>query len=278
MRMIHDNKQRELTQLLRNPLFSQLTDFLYENQNVTLRQLTQQFSEKGFIKFLESCIEAGLILREERRYRLGLPVFTGSDYQEVVTHTQKTLLEGFETYALADICQWYQQQFYQIPESFAAYFIANDVNLAQVNKVSNEKLAIWSVNMQGFNSRDLPGYFEANRQLLEPAAFSQLRRLVGDVDEEYFLGQVGWIISRVLRGKQPRASIFLTALCQTEVLSKDFNNTYQLKIPCLSENNLVWETENNKFSTSKSHFSAVSLYSEVCQRYCSGFLEWVLIK
>ena len=57
MRMIHDNKQRELTQLLRNPLFSQLTDFLYENQNVTLRQLTQQFSEKGFIKFLESCIE-----------------------------------------------------------------------------------------------------------------------------------------------------------------------------------------------------------------------------
>lgn len=275
MKLIHDKSEKELIRVLRNPLFSKVTDYLYENRDVTLRQLTVAFTEKGFIKFLESCIEIGVILREQRRYCLGVPVFTELDYQEAVEDTPATTFISLAAASSLELCQWYQQQFAHLSESFPPFFITDDVKLAQVHKINNEKLAIWSVNTVGPDSRDLPGYFSANRQLLEPVAFDELRKLVGDVDEDYFLGQVGWIISRVLREKNPRPNIFLSALYEAKVLSKENESNFKLEIPQLSVKKYDETTENKEEVTSKSHFDRVSLYSEVCQRYCNGFMQWL---
>lgn len=89
------NKENFYQKLTDDPLFSSLTDYLYEHreQETILRELKKEFSQNKFSHFLDLLIDAGLIKREERRYHLNFPIFDPKDYLQQATSAAETIAE-----------------------------------------------------------------------------------------------------------------------------------------------------------------------------------------
>lgn len=274
MILICEASDKQKIRLSRQHYFDSLSDYLYQHPQVTLRDLVKVFSEAGFSRYLEACIEAGLILREERRYRLALPVFTREEQEQIRLSeaVQSTLgAWGKEAETIAGI---FEEKRIALTENFAPYFVENGTTLLRYSRVADEDLALCSASVGDLQEKDLAGYFSANRIVSEPEVYAPLRRLIGDVDEDYFMQQTGWIVSRVLRGKKPRDSIFLNALLMTEIVAE--SDGFFLKIPHLIKTDLLEPPINREIVTAKSHFEKICMYSELCKAYAGGLQQWLV--
>ena len=67
------------TRLTRQPFFKDLINYLDQQNDVILRQIKAQFPDQPVDKLMEEYIKAGLILRENKRYRLNLPFLESAD-------------------------------------------------------------------------------------------------------------------------------------------------------------------------------------------------------
>lgn len=267
MKIYYDTRKPKLYELQTKAFFTPLMTFLQARPNCTLRELNQHFPEKGFVKYLESCIEVGWIERADRRYQLNLPVYTQENQQQV--GKKAAVQELFQ-----DLLQLSQEELAAFLQPFVtcqpeiAYLVADDVALGRL------QAAGLSGDLQAFSlvtkpdASDLAGYFVANRHLEEPVIYSQLAQLIGDVDEEYYFQQVQWILSRVGKGKAPKANIFYESLLRTGVLTKE----NQLTIPYLR--NLSETTELKTKMMKLNHFEISVLLGFLCENRFKGLFRW----
>ena len=98
------NKENFYQKLTGDPLFSLLTDYLYEHREkeTILRELKKEFPQNKFSHFLDLLIDAGLIKREERRYHLNFPVFDPNDYLQQVTSAAETIADQLKRLSVAE--------------------------------------------------------------------------------------------------------------------------------------------------------------------------------
>lgn len=98
------NKENFYQKLTGDPLFSLLTDYLYEHREkeTILRELKKEFPQNKFSHFLDLLIDAGLIKREERRYHLNFPVFDPNDYLQQATSAAEIIADQLKRLSVAE--------------------------------------------------------------------------------------------------------------------------------------------------------------------------------
>ena len=71
------------SRLTRQPFFEELICYLDQHEDVILREIKTQFPDVAVDKLMEEYIKAGLILRENKRYYLNLPLLESLDSLEL---------------------------------------------------------------------------------------------------------------------------------------------------------------------------------------------------
>jgi len=71
------------SRLTRQPFFIELIRYLDQHDDVILREIKAQFPDVAVDKLMEEYIKAGLILRENKRYYLNLPMLESLDSLEL---------------------------------------------------------------------------------------------------------------------------------------------------------------------------------------------------
>ncbi|OTP12109.1 hypothetical protein A5844_000325 [Enterococcus sp. 10A9_DIV0425] len=225
--------------LLAHPLFEPMIDYLVKNrsQEIILRELKKEFPQKKFEHFLDQMIEAGLIMRKNRRYHLSFPVFEEGECQEDIERLKEQMIQELSDYTQEERKLALSETIWSnCFEEETDYFYATAFPVETIKKVTagNEDYQFVTLQLGNTEQVSLPNYFDLQKkQSMMPEAFSPIVQLIGDVNEEYFFDQVEVILERILKHKfkERRRNVFLDVLLSTNVIKKE--NEYQLVLPVM---------------------------------------------
>ncbi|MCQ2963789.1 DUF1803 domain-containing protein [Streptococcus sp.] len=196
--------------LTRQDFFKDLVNFLYQTDDVTLRQIKAQFQEASKIdRLIEEYVQAGYIIRDNKRYTIGFDLLESLEnidldsqifvddespvYTDLMVITFETRLEN-ET---------------------------NDLVLAEKTSIARDELT-------------LANYFF---KLAENLPMSELQQplydLLGDVNQAYALKYMTTFLLKFVdkdEVAQKRPDIFVEALALLGYIKKNDNAKYELKM------------------------------------------------
>ncbi|OJG93703.1 hypothetical protein RV17_GL001345 [Enterococcus thailandicus] len=273
MNYFYSPKNKVYQKLVADPLFSPVITYLNEQpEPVILRELKKVFPQRKFEHFLDQLIEAGLILREERRYKLNFPIFTENEasYQEIIANQVQRLSEQLSKFSQVE------QQFI-VGETLwstcfeednqAFYGYEGEGETTRKTIAGNEDYQFVSISTTENFPVTLANYFfvQKNKPTQFPNFFS-LATLLGDVNESYYFDQVEVIIERVRlnKFKNRRPNIFLESLIQTKTIQAE--PTFELLLPVLEskkELTAIQFTEIVDLTESELAFVNRRIYEEV---------------
>ncbi|SUO81004.1 DUF1803 domain-containing protein [Streptococcus equinus] len=196
--------------LTRQDFFKDLVNFLYQTDDVTLRQIKAQFQDVSKIdRLIEEYVQAGYIIRDNKRYTIGFDLLESLEnidldsqifvddespvYTDLMVITFETRLEN-ET---------------------------NDLVLAEKTSIARDELT-------------LANYFF---KLAENLPMSELQQplydLLGDVNQAYALKYMTTFLLKFVdkdEVAQKRPDIFVEALALLGYIKKNDNAKYELKM------------------------------------------------
>ncbi len=196
--------------LTRQDFFKDLVNFLYQTDDVTLRQIKAQFQDVSKIdRLIEEYVQAGYIIRDNKRYTIGFDLLESLEnidldsqifvddespvYTDLMAITFETRLEN-ET---------------------------NDLVLAEKTSIARDELT-------------LANYFF---KLTENLPMSELQQplydLLGDVNQAYALKYMTTFLLKFVdkdEVAQKRLDIFVEALALLGYIKKNDNGKYELKM------------------------------------------------
>lgn len=207
------------SKVTRQAFFKSLINYLAEHEDVTLRQIKQVFSdEKNVDRQLETYIEAGYILRENRRYRNGFTLLKSTESlelgQEVFVETTSPVFEVLKSVSFT--CQ----------------------TTNQTNAVVIEERVDFLREKNTLNS-----YFHKMRtQESLSAEQERLYAILGDVNPDYALKYMTTFLLKFSRKDvvlQRRLDIFVQALQVLGFIEQVEEHSYRLTME-LDKENLVF--------------------------------------
>lgn len=196
--------------LTRQDFFKDLVNFLYQTDDVTLRQIKAQFQEASKIdRLIEEYVQAGYIIRDNKRYTIGFDLLESLEnidldsqifvddespvYTDLMVITFETRLEND----------------------------TNDLVLAEKTSIARDELT-------------LANYFF---KLAENLPMSELQQplydLLGDVNQAYALKYMTTFLLKFVdkdEVAQKRPDIFVEALALLGYIKKNDNGRYELKM------------------------------------------------
>lgn len=196
--------------LTRQDFFKDLVNFLYQTDDVTLRQIKAQFQDVSKIdRLIEEYVQAGYIIRDNKRYTIGFDLLESLEkidldsqifvddksqvYTDLMAITFETRLEN-ET---------------------------NDLVLVEKTSIARDELT-------------LSNYFF---KLAENLPMSELQQplydLLGDVNQAYALKYMTTFLLKFVdkdEVAQKRPDIFVEALALLGYIKKNDNGKYELKM------------------------------------------------
>lgn len=210
------------TKLTRQPFFNDLIQYLAAHDEVTLRQLKQDFSHVSHLeRSIEAYVQAGYIKRKEKRYCNQFTLVTDTDHiqlnQQIFVDTDSSVYEEL-------------------------------LSLTFQTELGNQTNEAVIVEQTGISREEptLSNYFYKLREGL-PLSDSQqpLYQLLGDVNQEYALKYMTTFLLKFGRKdvvKQKRPDIFVQALELLGYLEKSTDDNYELR--------MVFDKQNLVFSSS----------------------------
>lgn len=196
--------------LTRQDFFKDLVNFLYQTDDVTLRQIKAQFQEVSKIdRLIEEYVQAGYIIRDNKRYTIGFD-----------------LLESLENIDLDS--QIFVDDKSQVYTDLMAITFetrleneTNDLVLVEKTSIARDELT-------------LSNYFF---KLAENLPMSELQQplydLLGDVNQAYALKYMTTFLLKFVdkdEVAQKRPDIFVEALALLGYIKKNDNGKYELKM------------------------------------------------
>lgn len=195
--------------LTRQPFFKELVQYLEQHEEVILREIKREFPDVRVDKHLEDYIKAGLILRENKRYYLNLPLLTS--------------VEGL---------QLDQEVFVDIDSPVYAELQA----LRFVTELTNTtNAAVLREETDFFRSQlTLSNYFYKMRQqyALSPRQ-EGLYAILGDVNPDYALKYMTTFLLKYVRKDklmQKRKDIFVDSLVELGYIQQNATGKYELQV------------------------------------------------
>ena len=210
------------TKLTRQPFFNDLIQYLAAHDEVTLRQLKQDFSHVSHLeRSIEAYVQAGYIKRKYKRYCNQFTLVTDTDHiqldQQIFVDTDSSVYEEL-------------------------------LSLTFQTELGNQTNEAVIVEQTGISREEptLSNYFYKLREGL-PLSDSQqpLYQLLGDVNQEYALKYMTTFLLKFGRKdvvKQKRPDIFVQALELLGYLEKSTDDNYELR--------MVFDKQNLVFSSS----------------------------
>lgn len=230
MYFYYDENNQKLSRLVKQERFTKLVSYLQsQTEKPTLRQLKTEFSENDFEKFLEQAIDFGLIIRNERRYQIGFPIYNDAQDGERLKKYRKDFdgldCEGQQSFLAALIDGLSSEEVF--------FAVAEDLPMGVWDFAGNERMGFYSLSLAKETRSNLIQYFVDKKDVDYQPTNTIWEALIGDVDETYFFDQVEVILEKVTEGKKVRPTIFLQALQQQKLLSD--KEPLQLLVPELRE-------------------------------------------
>ena len=197
------------TRLTRQPLFEKLINYLDQQDDVILREIKREFA--GFPnldRFMEECIKAGYIRRENKRY-----------YQQV------PLLENLENLSL-------DQEIFIRDDSPIYQELLNLSFETQLANQTNAAILLEKTDFQR-DKLTLSNYFyKMQRQYPLSEEQKPLYAILGDVNPEYALKYMTTFLLKYVRKDellQKRRDIFVDSLVILGYIRQNEAGKYELK-------------------------------------------------
>ena len=197
------------TRLTRQPLFEKLINYLDQQDDVILREIKREFA--GFPnldRFMEECIKAGYIRRENKRY-----------YQQV------PLLEKLENLSL-------DQEIFIRDDSPIYQELLNLSFETQLANQTNAAILLENTDFQR-DKLTLSNYFyKMQRQYPLSEEQKPLYAILGDVNPEYALKYMTTFLLKYVRKDellQKRRDIFVDSLVILGYIRQNEAGKYELK-------------------------------------------------
>ena len=197
------------TRLTRQPLFEKLINYLDQQDDVILREIKREFA--GFPnldRFIEECIKAGYIRRENKRY-----------YQQV------PLLENLESLTL-------DQEVFIRDDSPLYQELLNLSFETQLANQTNAAILLEKTDFQR-DKLTLSNYFyKMQRQYPLSEEQKPLYAILGDVNPEYALKYMTTFLLKYVRMDellQKRRDIFVDSLVILDYIRQNEAGKYELK-------------------------------------------------
>lgn len=208
--------------LTRQPFFQDLINFLYNHDDVTLRQIKVAFEdEKNIDRQMDNYIEAGYIIRENRRYRTAFELLESQENlsfdQEVFVDTESPIF----------------QELLKMTFNLQATNPANAVVIEEQVDVAREHLTLNSY------------FYKMRTQEALSADQKKLYAVLGDVNRDYALKYMTTFLLKFTRKKQvlqKRPDIFVQSLLVLGFIKEAAPQTYQLTIE-LDKENLIFKAK-----------------------------------
>ena len=196
--------------LTRQDFFKDLVNFLYQTDDVTLRQIKAQFQEVSKIdRLIEEYVQAGYIIRDNKRYTIGFDLLESLEnidldsqifvddespvYTDLMAITFETRLEN-ET---------------------------NDLVLVEKTSIARDELTLSNY------------FFKLGENLPMSELQQPLYDLLGDVNQAYALKYMTTFLLKFVdkdEVAQKRPDIFVEALDLLGYIKKNDNGKYELKM------------------------------------------------
>lgn len=196
--------------LTRQDFFKDLVNFLYQTDDVTLRQIKAQFQDVSKIdRLIEEYVQAGYIIRDNKRYTIGFDLLESLEnidldsqifvddespvYTDLMAITFETRLEN-ET---------------------------NDLVLAEKTSIARDELTLSNY------------FFKLSENLPMSELQQPLYDLLGDVNQAYALKYMTTFLLKFVdkdEVAQKRPDIFVEALDLLGYIKKNDNGKYELKM------------------------------------------------
>lgn len=197
------------TRLTRQPLFEKLINYLDQQDDVILREIKREFAGSSNLdRFMEECIKAGYIRRENKRY-----------YQEV------PLLENLENLSL-------DQEIFIRDDSPIYQELLNLSFETQLANQTNAAILLEKTDFQR-DKLTLSNYFyKMQRQYPLSEEQKPLYAILGDVNPEYALKYMTTFLLKYVRKDellQKRRDIFVDSLVILGYIRQNEAGKYELK-------------------------------------------------
>ena len=197
------------TRLTRQPLFEKLINYLDQQDDVILREIKREFAGSSNLdRFMEECIKAGYIRRENKRY-----------YQQV------PLLENLENLSL-------DQEVFIRDDSPIYQELLNLSFETQLANQTNTAILLEKTDFQR-DKLTLSNYFyKMQRQYPLSEAQQPLYAVLGDVNPEYALKYMTTFLLKYVRKDellQKRRDIFVDSLVTLGYIRQNEAGKYELQ-------------------------------------------------
>ena len=197
------------SRLTRQAFFKNLVDYLDQHYEVILREIKARFPEVAVDKFLEEYIKAGLVLRENKRYYLNLPLLESTDS-----------LELDQEVFVRDDSPSYQE----ILEKHFQTELRNQTNAAIL--VESTDFAREKMTLSNY-------FYKVKNQYPLTKEQQRLYGILGDVNPEYALKYMTTFLLKFLKKDQlmqKRRDIFVDSLVLLGYIVQNEDGKYELAV------------------------------------------------
>ncbi|SEI48606.1 DUF1803 domain-containing protein [Streptococcus equinus] len=196
--------------LTRQDFFKDLVNFLYQTDDVTLRQIKAQFQEVSKIdRLIEEYVQAGYIIRDNKRYTIGFDLLESLENIDL----ESQIFVDDESPVYTDLMA--------ITFETRLENETNDLVLAEKTSIARDELT-------------LANYFFKLAENLPMSKMQQpLYDLLGDVNQAYALKYMTTFLLKFVdkdEVAQKRPDIFVEALDLLGYIKKNDNGKYELKM------------------------------------------------
>ena len=196
--------------LTRQTFFKDLVNFLYQTDDVTLRQIKAKFQEVPKIdRLIEEYVQAGYIIRDNKRYTIGIELL--NSLENISLDSQ--IFVDDESQIYTDLMK--------LTFETRLDNEANDLILVEKTSIVRDELTLSNY------------FFKLAENLPMSKAQEVLFDLLGDVNPQYALKYMTTFLLKFARKDevaQKRPEIFVEALEKLDYIRKNDQDKYQLNM------------------------------------------------
>lgn len=196
--------------LTRQTFFKDLVNFLYQTDDVTLRQIKAKFQEVPKIdRLIEEYVQAGYIIRDNKRYTIGFELL--NSLENISLDSQIFVDDESQIYA----------ELKKLSFETRLDNETNDLVLVEKTSIARDELTLSNY------------FFKLAENLPMSKAQEVLFDLLGDVNPQYALKYMTTFLLKFARKDevaQKRPDIFVEALEKLDYIRKNDQDKYQLNM------------------------------------------------
>ena len=196
--------------LTRQTFFKDLVNFLYQTDDVTLRQIKAKFQEVPKIdRLIEEYVQAGYIIRDNKRYTIGFELL--NSLENISLDSQIFVDDESQIYA----------ELKKLSFEIRLDNETNDLVLVEKTSIARDELTLSNY------------FFKLAENLPMSKAQEVLFDLLGDVNPQYALKYMTTFLLKFARKDevaQKRPDIFVEALEKLDYIRKNDQGKYQLNM------------------------------------------------